>query len=186
VTAAIRLLTTAEAEAAVPRLAELLLDAVASGASVGFLASLTRAGAERFWASHVADPASRVLSAEIGGVLVGTASLVLAAKDNQRHRADVVKLIVDRSARRAGVASALMAAIDEVARAEGRTTLVLDTATGTDAERLYTTLGWVRVGSVPDYADMPDGTPAGTTFFFKHLPPGPRSLASSGSASAEA
>jgi len=46
---------------------------------------------------------------------------------------------------------------------------VLDTVTGGDAERLYERAGWVRVGSVPDYALMPDGALCATTFFYKHL-----------------
>ena len=31
----------------------------------------------------------------------------------------------------------------------GRTTLVLDTVTGSDAERLYERAGWTKVGSIP-------------------------------------
>ena len=62
-----------------------------------------------------------------------------------------------------------MAALDDIARAEGKTVLVLDTVTGGDAERLYTRAGWQRVGVVPNYALMPDGAPCGTTFFCKEL-----------------
>ena len=55
------------------------------------------------------------------------------------------------------------------ARAEGKTLLVLDTVTGSDAERLYGRLGWTRVGVVPGYALMPDGRPCDTTIFYKTL-----------------
>ena len=48
---------------------------------------------------------------------------------------------------------------------------VLDTVTGSDAERLYTRLGWTRVGEIPDYALFPDGGPCATTFFYKALRP---------------
>jgi GNAT superfamily N-acetyltransferase len=78
-------------------------------------------------------------------------------------------MLVHRRARRRGVAARLMAALEEVARAEGRTVLVLDTVTGGDAERLYERAGWQRVGVVPRYALFPDGRPCGTTFFYKHL-----------------
>jgi hypothetical protein len=62
-----------------------------------------------------------------------------------------------------------MAALDDVAREEGRTVLVLDTVTGGDAERLYERAGWQRVGSVPKYALLPGGGFCATTFFCKHL-----------------
>ena len=62
-----------------------------------------------------------------------------------------------------------MAAIDDAAREEGKTVLVLDTVTGGDAERLYERTGWQRVGAVPNYALMPRGGFCGTTFFYKQL-----------------
>ena len=55
------------------------------------------------------------------------------------------------------------------ARAEGKTLLVLDTVTGDDAERLYTQLGYERVGVIPGYALYPDGRPCDTTLFFKNI-----------------
>ena len=63
----------------------------------------------------------------------------------------------------------LMEAAEAEARAEGKTLLVLDTVTGDAAERLYTRLGWTRVGIVPGYALYPDGRPCATTFFWKEL-----------------
>ena len=74
-----------------------------------------------------------------------------------------------RGARRRGIAQRLMAAVEVEARREGRTVLVLDTVTGSDAERLYARAGWQRVGVVPKYALMPTGEFCATTFFFKHL-----------------
>jgi GNAT superfamily N-acetyltransferase len=78
-------------------------------------------------------------------------------------------MLVHRQARRRGIARQLMAAVDDAARAEGKTVLVLDTVTGGDAERLYGRAGWQRVGVVPDYALMPDGAFCGTTFFCKRI-----------------
>ena len=58
----------------------------------------------------------------------------------------------------------------EAAR-EGKTLLVLDTATGSDAERLYQRDGWVRVGDIPNYARWPEGPLCGTTVYYKPLSP---------------
>lgn len=103
--------------------------------------------------------------------IVGTVQMVVAQPDNQPHRADVAKMLVQRSARRRGIAQCLLHAIDDAARAEGKSVLVLDTVTGGDAERLYERAGWQRAGNVPKYALMPDGEFCSTTFFYKHLVP---------------
>lgn len=167
----VRRLDAREAADAVDALADVLVDCVAGGASVGFMWPLPRDRAIVFWqrvAAAVAGGERALLVAEnTAGRIVGTVQLVLAQPDNQPHRADLAKMLVHRSARRAGVAQRLLARADEVARAEGRSVLVLDTVTGSDAERLYVRAGWQRVGSVPDYALMPDGARCATTFFYK-------------------
>ncbi len=78
-------------------------------------------------------------------------------------------MLVHSKARRRGIAQRLMAAIEDEARKEGRTVLVLDMVTGGDAERLYERAGWQRVGVIPKYALMPTGEFCATTVFFKHL-----------------
>ena len=161
-----------EAAGLVDALADVLIDCVEGGASVSFMLPLPRAKALAFWRG-VTEAVTRgeraLLVAELEGRIVGTVQLILAPPDNQPHRADVAKMLVDRSARRRGIAARLMSALDDVARAEGKTVLVLDTVTGGDAERLYPRAGWQRVGEVPGYALMPDGGLCGTTFFYKHL-----------------
>ena len=57
---------------------------------------------------------------------------------------------------------------ERVARAEGKTLLVLDTASP-DAERLYTRGGWLPAGVVPSYALLPQGGLCDTRFFYKAL-----------------
>ena len=62
-----------------------------------------------------------------------------------------------------------MRAAENAAREAGRTLLVLDAVTGGDAERLYTRLGWQRVGVIPNFALWPNGGFCDTTFFYKTL-----------------
>jgi GNAT superfamily N-acetyltransferase len=136
---------------------------------------LPRDKALAFWrgvAEGVArDERALLIAEDAAGAILGTVQLILAQPENQPHRADVAKMLVHRRARRQGIAQRLMAAVDEVARAEGKTVLVLDTVTGGDAERLYARAGWQRVGVVPNYALMPDGAFCGTTFFTKQVEP---------------
>jgi len=68
--------------------------------------------------------------------------------ENQPHRGEVAKLLVHPSARRLGLGRLLMQAVEEAARGQGRSVLVLDTSNAA-AERLYEGLGWQRVGAVP-------------------------------------
>jgi GNAT superfamily N-acetyltransferase len=172
-TITVRRLGANEAAASAQALAEVLIDCVHGGASVSFMAPLPYDKALAFWrgvAEGVARQERVLLVAERADEgIVGTVQLITAMPDNQPHRADVAKMLVHRRARRQGVAQLLMAAVDDAARAEGKTVLVLDTVTGGDAERLYQRAGWQHVGSVPRYALMPDGAFCATTFFFKHL-----------------
>ncbi len=158
-------------EAALAGLADLTMDVVAGGASIGFMHQLTREGARAFWqsiASGVATGERVLVVAEDGEGICGTVQLVLAQMENQPHRADLSKLMVHRRARRHGLGEALMRAAEDAARALGRTVLVLDTASD-DAERLYARLGWQRVGTIPDYALWPDGRRCATTVYYRTL-----------------
>jgi GNAT superfamily N-acetyltransferase len=152
-------------------LADVLVDCVAGGASVSFMHPLSRAKALAFWqgvAADVARGARALLVAEDTLGIVGTVQLVLDLPENQPHRAELAKMIVHRRARRRGVGAALLCAAEDAARQHGRSLLVLDTASG-DAERLYARQGWIRVGVVPDFALLPDGTTCDTTFFYRRL-----------------
>ena len=142
-------------------LAQVLRDCVDGGASVGFMQPLTAERAQHFWrgvAGGVARGERVLLVAEdAAGAIVGTVQLVLAQPENQPHRADVAKMLVQRSARRNGAGAALMLAAEQEAARAGKTLLVLDTVTGGDAERLYERLGWQRCGVIPGYALWPAG-----------------------------
>jgi len=169
----IRRVAADEAPQSVGALAAVLLDCVEGGASVSFMWPLPSERAIEFWAG-VADGVQRgervlLVAEDEGGQIVGTAQLILAQPDNQPHRADVAKMLVHRSARRRGVAQRLLAAIEDAAREAGKSVLVLDTVTGGDAERLYARGGWQVVGTIPNYALMPDGRPCSTTYFHKQL-----------------
>ena len=100
----------------------------------------------------VRDGTRRVVLARADDRIVGTVQLVFPSPPNQRHRADVAKLLVHPAARRHGIARALMTRLHEIAAAAGRTLLTLDTVTGSGAEALYTSLGYVTVGVIPRYA----------------------------------
>ena len=169
----IRELDGREAVARIDELAEVLRDCVEGGASVGFMLPLAPGRPEAFWrrvAEGVAAGERHLFVAEDdAGRVCGTLSLVTDLPDNQPHRADVSKMLVHRRARRQGIAERLLRVLEAKARDLGRTTLVLDTVTGSDASRLYERLGWQKAGDIPHYALMPGGEPCSTTYYFKRL-----------------
>ena len=162
-------------EREIVELAEVLVDCVEGGASVSFMLPLSREKAGAYWrsAAESARAGERVVLAALdaAGAIVGTVQLMLNLPENQPHRADLAKMLVHRRARHQGVGAALLAAAEECAREQGRTLLVLDTAS-VDARRLYERGGWQRVGVVPGFALYPDGRPCATTFYFKALEDG--------------
>jgi ribosomal protein S18 acetylase RimI-like enzyme len=161
-----------ELRAHIGGLAAVLHDCVDGGASVSYMAPFSPADARAAFEGFVADAGRGgrlILAALDGDEVVGTVQVVLATPPNQPHRGDIAKLLVRRSARRRGIAQALMAAAEREALAAGRTLLVLDTVTGDGAEFLYERLGWQKVGVIPGYALYPDGRPCDTTVFYKQL-----------------
>jgi ribosomal protein S18 acetylase RimI-like enzyme len=166
-------LSAPELSRAVEDLAALLADAVEDGASIGFLAPVDRDALVRWWQAllpSVTDGQTRVWAArDEGGALVGTVQLKLTANPNGTHRAQVGKLIVDRRARGRGLGRELLAVAEGAAVGAKISLLLLDTRTGSAAERLYASAGWTAFGIVPDYAADPDGTLSPCTFFYKQI-----------------
>jgi ribosomal protein S18 acetylase RimI-like enzyme len=157
-------------------LGDILHAVVYDGAGVSFVVPFSQDEARAFWTEKVL-PGVRagtrcVMVARIGARIVGTVQIDMNTPPNQKHRAEVLKMLVHPDARRRGIARALMIAIEAVARAEGRTLLTLDTWTGSAAERLYQSLGYLTLGIIPRYARgslTPELEPA--TFMYKELIP---------------
>lgn len=168
----IRRLAAADVHEQLDALAGVLVDCVAGGASVSYLAPFSHEQARRAFeavAAEVEQGRRLLLAAFAEGQLVGTVQVTLALPPNQPHRAEIAKLLVHRSARGRGIAQLLMEHAESEARAAGKSLLVLDAVTGGDAERLYARLGWTRVGVIPGYALYPDRRPCDTTIFWKAL-----------------
>jgi GNAT superfamily N-acetyltransferase len=159
-------------DAQIDGLADVLIDCVKGGASVSFMHPLTRDRATAFWrqvAKGVATGERVLLIAQDPQGICGTVQLMFNLPENQPHRADLTKMLVHRRARRKGLGAALLQAAETTARQCGKTLLVLDAVTNGDAARMYSRHGWMRVGDIPNFALMPDGTPCSTTYFYRDL-----------------
>jgi GNAT superfamily N-acetyltransferase len=156
-------------------LAAILHAVVHGGAGVSFVVPFSIDEARAWWTDAVLPGVvarrRRLLVARIAGRIVGTVQLDPAWAPNQRHRAEVLKLLVHPDARRRGIARALMIALETLAAAEGWTLLTLDTWTGQAGEQLYRSLGYTAVGAIPRFArgsTTPELEPA--TIMYKELP----------------
>lgn len=126
----------------------LIQDAVADGASIGFIAPLSDESARAYWQT--------VQSALAGGDKViyvaldehqrvaGSIQLGFATFPNGHHRAEVQKLLVHRDYRNRGIAKTLLSLIEQKAQELGKWLLVLDTVEGSVAQGLYVRSGYVQ------------------------------------------
>ncbi|MBA2718177.1 MAG: GNAT family N-acetyltransferase [Chloroflexi bacterium] len=162
--------------AAIPGLAALIVDAVAGGASVNFLAGVSVDDAAAWWSARLPDVRDGTTTAFVArnpatGAIVGSTLLIRSRNENSPHRAEIGKVLVHRSARRRGLGRALMAAAEDRAISDGRWLLILDTQAGSDADAFYRALGWRELGTMPNHAYRSDGVLAPTTYFWKDLRP---------------
>jgi ribosomal protein S18 acetylase RimI-like enzyme len=170
----IALLDAAAAEAEIDALAEILHDSVAHGASVNFLQPFGIDQARAFWQRQLPalqdGSALLFVARDTGGEIVGTVMLGLDTPPNQKHRADVKKLLVHSRARRQGIGRRLMQAAEAEARRRGLSLLTLDTEHGSAAEPLYHALSYTLLGILPGYALAADGAALQPcAFFYKQL-----------------
>lgn len=155
-------------------LSDVLHACVGAGASVNFVLPFSMNEAAAFWLQKV-HPAlrsggRRLLVARLGERIAGTVQLDLDLPPNQAHRAEVSKLLVHPSARRRGVARALMVALEGQARDAGRSLLTLDTRTGDHAEPLYLSLGYTVAGTIPGFCRATESERLdSTTYMYKAL-----------------
>ena len=164
--------TPEHAENTIGQLTDLLRDAVDSGASVGFMPPLGEADARAYWRDVIGAmrQGRRILLAATDGELIqGAVQLDLEMRANGNHRAEAMKLLVHRRARRRGLAKALLAELEATARRLGRTLLTMDTRKGGEAEKICESLGYVRYGEVPGYARSGTGQLHTTVFYYRRL-----------------
>lgn len=159
----------------IEELAEMLIEIVANGGSVGFMHPLSKKTAVAFWESSLAaaDRGERiVLGARENGVLISTVTLLTNCPENQPHRAEIAKLMTRVRSRGKGVARRLVTEAERIAADLGKTLLNLDTAADEGAAGFYESLGFHKTGVIPDYALKPHGGLTDTIIYWKKIEAG--------------
>ena len=168
----VNMVSTGNASCHVPALVNVLTDAIHDGASLGFLLPFTNSTALGYWNSVLEElelNQRQLWIAMVDDELIGTVQLNPNPKENGWSRAEVQKLIVHTKWRNQGVASNLMATLENHARQMGRKLVYLDTQVGSAAEWFYLQQGYKKAGEIPDYASSPNGELHGTAIYYKQL-----------------
>lgn len=174
----IETVSEAQESALLAELIRLLQDTVAAGTPpggpfLGFVAPVGEAEARSYWEHVFHDLRSGprlLLIAREATRIVGSVQLLPATISSGLHRAEVQKLMVDPSQRKRGIGRTLMLAVEQTARADGRTLLVLDTRRGNVSERLYQAVGYQVAGIIPGYALGVNGATVDEVIYYKSLP----------------
>ena len=154
--------TAEQAESDIEQLVDLLIDAVESGASIGFMPPILRSEACSYWQDVIGAMRTgrRVLLVAIDGdVIQGSVQLDLEPRANGNHRAEAIKLCVHRRARRRGLAKSLMLEVESTARRLGRTLLLMDTRNLPDPLSAGPTSA-LRADAFAGYQPAPPNLPA--------------------------
>lgn len=150
------------------QLSELLVKVVEDGASIGFLPPIELLEANNYW-EDLLKPEVILYIAQLNNEIVGCVQLHLCTKQNGSHRAEVAKLMAHPDYRRKGIGRFLMEKVEERAKQERRTLLVLDTREGDASNHLYKSIGFVEAGRIPHYAKSSNGDIHTTVFYYKSL-----------------
>lgn len=150
----------------IDELSELLIQVVEDGASIGFLPPLKLSEAKSYW-ENVLNPEVILFVAKINSQIVGSVQIHLCTKQNGDHRAEIAKLMTHPGYRRKGIGRSLMQKAEERAQQEGRTLLVLDTREGDPSNHLYTSVGFIKAGRIPNYAKSATGELDATIYYYK-------------------
>ncbi|PLT30451.1 GNAT family N-acetyltransferase [Peribacillus deserti] len=150
-------------------LADLLVQVVEEGASIGFLPPCPNEEAEEYWTTAIKADHIILYIVKSENEVAGSVQLHLSTTQNGSHRAEIAKLLVHPKFRRMGLGRILIQTAEERAKAEGRTLLVLDTREGDPSNLLYTSMGYTEAGRIPNYARSADGNLHTTVYYYKNL-----------------
>ncbi|MEK5253627.1 GNAT family N-acetyltransferase [Paenibacillus sp. FSL F4-0125] len=153
-------------EESIDELSELLIQVVEDGASIGFLPPLDASDSALYW-HNVLAPEVILFVATMNEIIVGSVQLHLSTKANGTHRAEIAKLMTHPKYRRNGIARSLMQKAEERATQEDRSLIVLDTREGDPSNLLYTSMGYIQAGRIPNYAISANGELHATFYYYK-------------------
>jgi ribosomal protein S18 acetylase RimI-like enzyme len=156
-----------------PALCEATDAAIIDGGGFGWVTPPGRRALETYFRGVLLVPERELFVARLNGDIVGSAILVRPSRNNeaQAFAATLMHSYIAPYARAHGLARMLTEGVEERARELGYYVMNLDVrATQKPAIRLYESMGYVRWGEHPEYAQVRGKSMAGY-FYFKRLRP---------------
>ena len=150
----------------VDELAALLLEVEDVGSAMGFLPSLSLSDVRQYWL-NILGPEVILLVATINESIVGSVQLHLCNQENGDHSVEITKLMIHPNYRRQGFGRMLMNKAGIRAEQEDRSLLFLNTRVGEPTNHLYTSLGYIQVGRIPNYTMSIDRVLHATFIYYK-------------------
>jgi ribosomal protein S18 acetylase RimI-like enzyme len=147
--------------------------AIIDGGGFGWVTPPGRRALESYFRGVLLVPERELFVARLNGEIVGSAILVRPPRNNeaQTFAANLMHAYVAPYARGHGLARMLTEGVEDRARELGYHILNLDVReTQTAAIRLYQSLGYIRWGEHPEYAQIRGRVVSGF-FFYKRLRP---------------
>jgi ribosomal protein S18 acetylase RimI-like enzyme len=147
--------------------------AIIDGGGFGWVTPPGRRALESYFRGVLLVPERELFVARLNGEIVGSAILVRPPRNNeaQAFAANLMHAYVAPYARGHGLARLLTESVEDRARELGYHILNLDVReTQTAAIRLYQSLGYIRWGEHPEYAQIRGRVVSGF-FFYKRLRP---------------
>ncbi|WP_239451660.1 GNAT family N-acetyltransferase [Elioraea rosea] len=142
---------------ALAELCEAASAAIMDGGGFGWVKPQPRDVLARYWKGVLLVPERELFVAKLDGAIVGSAQLVRPPRNNeaQAFAATMMHFFIAPYARGFGLARLLISRVEEGARALGYKVLNLDVReTQTGAIALFESLGFVRWGTHPAYAQV--------------------------------
>lgn len=152
----------------IDELAQLLIDTVNDGASIGFLTPMCKDKARNYWL-NVLDNGIYLFVAKVCGEVVGTIQLRRCLTENGRHRGEVCRLMVNPNLRGRGIGKSLLSIVEDKARTLDISLLILDAREGDISNALYRSFGFVDCGKIPNYALSINGELDATVIYYKNI-----------------
>jgi len=152
-------------------LCEATESAIEEGGGFGWLKAPERQVLENYWKGVLLVPERRLVVGRLDGVIAGSVQLSRAPRNNeaQAFAGTLSSAFVAPWARGRGIGHAVVSEIEKLARELGLVVLNLDLRdTQRPAIRLYESLGYMRWGTHPCYAQV-DGRIIPGHYYYKRL-----------------
>jgi ribosomal protein S18 acetylase RimI-like enzyme len=155
-------------------LCEATESAITEGGGFGWLKPPPRQVLENYWKGVLLIPDRRLVAGRLDGIIAGSAQLSRAPRNNeaQAFAGTVTSAFVAPWARRRGIGRGIVLEIENLAHELGLAVLNLDLRdTQRAAIRLYESLGYIRWGTHPVYAQV-EGRIVPGHYYYKLLEDG--------------